>query len=116
MNLLSDAASNETSIQFADATLKDRVTTTLDKVVYSPIYAYDVNYDKTNGYFNFTRAGGGSTGSTLPLESYNPAVLAAPVAAQLGGYLTQLNSYDEAKYGYVYVDDKITKTNFKEYE
>ena len=29
-------------------------------------------------------------------SSYNPAVLASPVAAQLGGYLVQLNSYDQA--------------------
>ena len=29
-------------------------------------------------------------------KEYNPSVLAAPIAAQLGGYLTQLNTYDEA--------------------
>ena len=29
-------------------------------------------------------------------RDFNPAVMAAPVAAQLGGYLTQLDSYDEA--------------------
>ncbi len=29
-------------------------------------------------------------------HDFNPAVMAAPVAAQIGGYLTQLNSYDEA--------------------
>ncbi|MCD8024365.1 MAG: autotransporter outer membrane beta-barrel domain-containing protein, partial [Candidatus Gastranaerophilales bacterium] len=29
-------------------------------------------------------------------KDFNPAVMASPVAAQLGGYLTQLNSYDEA--------------------
>lgn len=29
-------------------------------------------------------------------EDYNPAVMVAPVAAQMGGYLTQLQSYDEA--------------------
>ena len=29
-------------------------------------------------------------------KSYNPAILTGPVAAQVGGYLTQLNSYDEA--------------------
>lgn len=27
---------------------------------------------------------------------FNPSIMASPVAAQLGGYLTQLNSYDEA--------------------
>ncbi len=34
------------------------------------------------------------TGNTY--NDFNPAVMAAPVAAQLGGYLTQLESYDEA--------------------
>ena len=29
-------------------------------------------------------------------KDYNPAILATPVAAQIGGYLMQLNSYDEA--------------------
>ena len=29
-------------------------------------------------------------------KAYQPAILASSVAAQLGGYLTQLNSYDEA--------------------
>ena len=29
-------------------------------------------------------------------EGFNSAVLAAPIAAQMGGYLTQLHSYDEA--------------------
>ena len=29
-------------------------------------------------------------------KDFNPAVMASPIAAQLGGYLTQLNSYDEA--------------------
>ncbi len=34
------------------------------------------------------------TGNTF--RDFNPSVMAAPVAAQLGGYLTQLDSYDEA--------------------
>ncbi len=92
MNLLSDAKSNKTSIPFADEILKNRVTTSVKEVAYSPIYTYNVDYDNTNGNFNFTRIGG----DTPSLDSYNPAVLASPVAAQLGGYLTQLNSYDEA--------------------
>ncbi len=29
-------------------------------------------------------------------SDYNSGVLAAPIAAQVGGYLTQLNTYDEA--------------------
>lgn len=127
MNLLSDAKDNKTSINFADETLKNHVTTSVKEVAYAPIYKYEVNYDKTKGDFNFTRGGsdntgdnngdnggnGGNTGNggnggngggnidtpiILPpsYESFNPSIFAAPVAAQLGGYLTQLNSYDEA--------------------
>ena len=36
----------------------------------------------------------GPRGNTY--HDFNPAVMAAPIAAQIGGYLTQLNSYDEA--------------------
>ncbi len=36
----------------------------------------------------------GPRGNTY--RDFNPAVMAAPIAAQIGGYLTQLNSYDEA--------------------
>ena len=60
-------------------------------ITYSPIFKYSAAYDPMNGMFNFTRVGGGSGYS-----SYNPDVFAAPVAAQLGGYLVQLNSYDNA--------------------
>jgi len=36
----------------------------------------------------------GATGNSY--NDFNPAVMASSVAAQIGGYLTQLNSYDEA--------------------
>ncbi len=36
----------------------------------------------------------GPTGNSY--KDFNPAIMAAPVAAQIGGYLNQLNSYDEA--------------------
>lgn len=87
MNLLSDANEKQTSILFADETLKDNVSTSVSEVAYSPIYKYDVAYDKLNGSFLFTRS---------EKNNFNPAVLAAPVAAQVGGYLNQLHSYDEA--------------------
>ena len=59
-------------------------------ITYSPIYKYTANYDPTTAMFNFGLAGSGG------YESYNPSVVAAPVAAQLGGYLNQLNAYDNA--------------------
>ena len=63
------------------------------EIVYSPIYKYSAQYDQTTAMLNFGRVGGGGANDYL---SFNPSVLAAPVAAQLGGYLTQLQSYDEA--------------------
>ena len=60
------------------------------EVVYSPIYRYSAKYDPDTTLMNFNRVGGGG------YSSYNPGVFAGAVAAQLGGYLTMLNSYDEA--------------------
>ena len=42
-----------------------------------------------NGYVIYEPTGSG-------YDEYNPAVLASPIAAQVGGYLNQLHSYDEA--------------------
>ena len=60
------------------------------EIVYSPLYRYNAVYDPVSALLNFTRFGGGG------YESYTPDIFAAPVAAQLGGYLVQLNSYDNA--------------------
>ena len=76
-------------------------------VIYSPIYKYSASYDPDTALLNFGlygtgggESGGGSSGTgggTTPgYQSFNPAVMASPVAAQLGGYLVQLNSYDNA--------------------
>ena len=94
LNLISDSKTANTSIPFANSTLAGHVDYTGGQglTALSPIYKYNVGYDNTTGNFNFARSGNGGYGD------YNPAVLAAPVAAQLGGYLTQLNSYDEAFY------------------
>lgn len=87
-NMLSDTNKSFVSINFTDSALKDYITTDI-KSAMGPIYNYGVSYDKETGNFNFMGGGSNSSG-------YNPAVLASPIAAQLGGYLTQLNSYDEA--------------------
>lgn len=42
-----------------------------------------------DGMLNFVPTGNG-------YKDFNPGVMASPIAAQLGGYLTQLNSYDQA--------------------
>ncbi len=96
MNLLSDAINDFTSINFTeDNNLKSNVAYTGDsQVAYSPIYKYNVNYNANNGNFEFKRGNGGGGGDDS--SAFNPAILASPVGAQLGSYLTQLNTYEQA--------------------
>lgn len=96
MNLLSDAINDFTSINFTeDNNLKSNVAYTGDsQVAYSPIYKYNVNYNANNGNFEFKRGNGGGGGNAS--NAFNPAVLTGPVGAQLGSYLTQLNTYEQA--------------------
>lgn len=68
------------SIPFADSVLKDYVqynTTTLQ----TPIYDYTASYNSGDGDFEFRRGG------------FNSSIFAPAVAAQLGGYLTQIETY-----------------------
>ena len=99
MTLLSDAINDFTSINFtSDSNLKSHVAYTgANQVVYSPIYKYNVAYNENNGNFEFTRGsgGGGGNGGNAS-EAFNPAVLAGAVGAQIGSYLTQLNTYEQA--------------------
>lgn len=91
INLLSDAKSEMTTINFVnDDSLKSHISTTVSEVAYSPIYKYGVAYDPTMGNFEFTR------GNASDYKNVNPAVMVAPVVAQLGGYFNQLNAYDQA--------------------
>lgn len=96
MNLLSDAINDFTSINFTeDNNLKSNVAYTGDsQVAYSPIYKYNINYNANNGNFEFKRGNGGGGGNAS--DAFNPAVLTGPVGAQLGSYLTQLNTYEQA--------------------
>ena len=87
-NLISETNKPKISINFANGDIKDYVSTNV-KTVEGKIFKYNVNYDNKTGQFSF--AGGGSSS-----DGFSPSVLASPVAAQLQGYLTQLNSYDEA--------------------
>lgn len=94
MNMLSDSDSLITKLLFADDKLKNNVTTSVSSVAYSPIYKYGVEYDKTTGQFVFTRGGGSNSGGgSTGYDAYNPAVLASPVAAQMGGYMGMLDTY-----------------------
>ena len=103
MNLLTSTDRYKTDILFADEGLRNNVTTSISEVAYSPIYKYDVAYEKNTGNFTFTRPGvtpptpdnpnpeGGNS-----YDSYNPAVMASPVSSQLGGYMAMLDTYNNA--------------------
>lgn len=56
----------------------------------TPIRMMEATID-SNGMMNIHPTSGRND-----YKSFNPAILASPIAAQLGGYLTQLNSYDQA--------------------
>lgn len=68
------------SIPFADTVLKDSVKYT-STTLHTPIYDYLTTYDSTDGNFDFIRLG------------FNSAILVSPVAAQLAGYLTQIDTF-----------------------
>lgn len=88
-NVLTDTTAKTLYVNFTNSYLKYHVTHSV-KTVYGPIYNYNIGYDADRGDFYFTAQGGGSW------SGYNPAIVAAPVAALTGGYLAQLNSYDDA--------------------
>ena len=84
MRLLSDSTGDFTSINFTEnEAMKAIVSTSVSSIAYSPIYQYLVGYSGVSGNLDFTR-------------SFNPAVLSSSVAAQIGSYLTQVNTYEQA--------------------
>ena len=78
---------------FNDSAVKDAVSQAIrytgGDIAYSPIYRYKVTYDPTSAMLRFSTGGNDS-------QSFNPAVLSAPVGAQLGAYLNQINIYEQA--------------------
>lgn len=99
INLISDAVSSSSVISVVSDNLKNNVNLSVTKAI-TPIYQYRLSYDNSDGTI---KIGGGpyvppgpGPQPVPPYQNFNPAIMAAPVAAQIGSYLTQLNSYDEA--------------------
>ena len=91
LNLLNDANKDLTLINFADSDLANNVDYTGENpVAYSPIYKYDVRYDKTSGIFSFLRGSGSSS------SDYNPTVLAPTTTSLAGAYSTQMQTFNYA--------------------
>ncbi|MBR2068712.1 MAG: hypothetical protein IJ877_03010 [Candidatus Gastranaerophilales bacterium] len=72
--------------------LLGKVQSSVNKQILTPILKYNFGYEEEGeeGRFVMMRS------NTGKYQDYNPSVMAAPVAAQLGGYFNQLNSYDMA--------------------
>lgn len=92
LNIVSDSLVKDTKTQIVSGNIAQYVY--LDdaaRTAMGPIQKYMVDFTN-DGYLSFTAQGG----NTPSYGNVNPAVMASPVAAQLGGYLVQLNSYDQA--------------------
>lgn len=91
LNIVSDALVKDTQVEILKGVaLNNVILEEAAKIAMGPIQKYDVNY--LEGKLLFTSQGG----FTPNIDEVNPSVMASPVAAQLGGYLVQLQSYDEA--------------------
>ena len=86
--------------------LKEAIVYSAGDVINSPVYRYRTSYDSDTGMITFER---------IEENKYNPSVLAAPVAAQLGGYLTQLNSYEEVfrKMDLYMLENEFSRQSYK---
>ena len=80
INLEGAPESQDIVLPFANSVLKDYVSYT-PTTLSTPIYDYNVFYERSSGDFNFVRS------------NLNPAILTSEVATQLGGYLVQLETY-----------------------
>ncbi len=80
LNLEGTPKAKDIIIPFADNTLKDYVSYTPSNLR-TPLYNYNISYDSSTGNFQFIRGG------------FDSSILAAQVATQLAGYLTQIDTY-----------------------
>ena len=72
---------NCVSIPFADSVLKDSVYYNA-QTIQTPIYNYLSSYNSSNGHFDFTR------------KNFNSGIFAPATAAQLAGYLAQVDLFN----------------------
>ncbi|MCM1338457.1 MAG: hypothetical protein NC191_02160 [Muribaculaceae bacterium] len=102
INLLSDSKESSIAIPFAYKSFKDSVIyseladlskDTQITTAFSPIYKYAISYDNRDdaGYFVFNHAAGRNQSS-----AFNPAVLASPVATQIGAYAAHNEAFIRA--------------------
>lgn len=98
INLLPNNNANQASIKFdfiekdetGNSPLLDVIELNTNTSALGPIFKYGADFDPTTGQLIL------SANADKNHKHYNPAILTAPVAALVGGYLTQLNTYDMA--------------------
>ncbi len=73
--------------------LSQSVNYTGEDIVDTPIYKYKASFDHDNCTINLSRI---DELPDYPVSAFNPAIMTSSVASRIGGYLSQLNSYDEA--------------------
>ena len=82
------------SPEYKNANFLGHISFNDSKNITTPVFNYNLDFTEdttlNKGGFSFSR------GKTRDYNSYNPAIVASPVAAQMGGYLSQLNSYEQA--------------------
>ena len=93
ISIIDDAFRNSNTINiinpknnFAQNVMLDPALSTLE----GKIYRYDTSYNPATGNLTLTSAGGNN------YKSFSPSILSSNIGALVGGYLMQLNSYDEA--------------------
>jgi len=95
LNVISDSLLKNTDVRIANGAVAQGNTIILSdaaRTVMGPIQKYDVTY--ADGILGFARQGG----SKPSINSVNPSVMASPVATQVGGYLTQLETLHSGFY------------------
>lgn len=94
LNVLSDSLFGNTRVEVAYGDVTDNILLNTDSVM-GPIQKYGVSYEEilnaqgfNRGNLIFTRQGG----TNPDINQVNMSVMASPVASQVGGYLTQLET------------------------
>ena len=96
LNVLSDSLFGNTRVEVAYGDITDNILLASDATsVMGPIQKYSVSYEEVlnqtglnRGNLIFTRQGG----TNPDISQVNMSVMASPVATQIGGYLTQLET------------------------
>ena len=101
-NLISETNNPNITINFVDDSMKNFVSTDV-KSIEGKIFKYNVGYNSETGQFSFS-GGGGSAGG------YSPSIMAAPIAAEMGGFLAQAQTLQSGFYHL----DRYTKYSAKE--